>query len=68
MNHSIPANHFSKKTLRALNKKGMFIIGMTAIPDSTGSFLNSSTGYEINDNGTSRIRSFLDVLKLAATN
>lgn len=59
-------NDFSRKTLNALARKGIRLVGLQAIPDEKGSFLNSSTGYCLDDNGTHRIRSFREVLALAA--
>lgn len=61
-------NDFSKKTLRALARKGITLIGLTVIPDNTSSmpFANGSRGYCLNDNGCHRIRSFVEVQALAA--
>ena len=59
-------NDFSKKTLRALASKGITLIGLHAIPDENGSFLNSQRNYILNDNGTQRVMLFMQVLALAA--
>lgn len=56
---------FSKQTIKALAVKGITIIGLQAILDSKGSFLNSQTGYVLDDNGTCRVRLFLEVLEMA---
>lgn len=60
-------NHFSKQTLSALAKKGITLIGLTVIPDNTSPMpmANGSTGYCLDDNGTYRIRTFLQVLEMA---
>jgi hypothetical protein len=58
-------NDFSKKTIRMLAKKGISLIGLQAIPDEKGSFLNSQRGYVVNDNGTCRVLLFLEVMKIA---
>lgn len=50
----IAARDFSKQTLRNLSKKGMTLIGISAVPDENGSFLNPTRLYQINDNGTWR--------------
>ena len=58
---------FSKKTLALLAKKGITLIGLTLIP-GTGAMpmATGETGYILNDNGTSRVRTFTQVLELAA--
>ena len=58
-------NHFDKKIVKALGAKNIHIIGIQAIPDDKGSFLNSTTGYILNDNGTQKIRSYMQVKELA---
>lgn len=65
MNKPVGTNHFNSKTIKALAKKGITIIGMVAIPDVNG-YCNSETGYQIDDNGTHRIRLYLEILELAA--
>ena len=57
---------FSRKTIAALGRKGITLIGLTVIP-GTGDmpFATGETGYILNDNGTSRVRSFREVLDLA---
>lgn len=64
--HETPASHFNKKTLKALTALGIRLIGTQAIPDEKGSYLNSSTGYCLDDNGTHRILGYLEVLGLVA--
>lgn len=58
-------NDFSKKTIAALARKGMKLIGLQAIPDMASSmpYANASRGYVFNDNGTCRVLGFLDVLE-----
>lgn len=62
--HEIPASHFNNKTLKTLTKKGIAIVGMTALPVN-GSYLNTQTGYELNNNGTGQIKNYLQVLEMA---
>lgn len=59
-------NDFSKKTVAALARKGIFLIGLTVIP-GTGDmpFATGERGYCLNDNGCHRIRSFAEVLAAA---
>jgi hypothetical protein len=59
-------SHFSAKTIKALARKGIAIIGIQALPGADGSFANCETGYVLDDNGTCRIRLFLEVLAIAA--
>lgn len=58
---------FSKKTLAALARKGISLIGLTVIPDMSSDmpFANGERGYCLNDNGCHRIRSFREVLEMA---
>lgn len=46
-------NDFSRKTLKALSKKGISLVGLQ------GDF------YVLNDNGTCKVRTFSQVLELA---
>lgn len=60
-------NDFSKITVRKLAKKGITLIGLTVIPNNSDMpFANGDRGYRINDNGTHRIKTFTEVLELAA--
>jgi len=58
---------FNIKVRKALTAKGVTIVGTTIIP-SNGfmPFANGETGYKINDNGCMRIRTFAQVLEMAA--
>lgn len=60
-------NDFDRKTLRKLAAKGIKLIGIQAIPDMASEmpWANASRGYTLDDNGTCRVRSFVEVLKLA---
>jgi hypothetical protein len=61
-------NDFSRKTLRALSIRGIFLVGLTVIPDMASGmpFACGDRGYMINDNGTGRVLRFSDVLALAS--
>ena len=54
---------FTSKTVRALAKKGIRIIGICAIPDMSHPmpYANASRGYNLDDNGTHKIRSHKEV-------
>lgn len=59
------ARDFSRKTLGALRKQGISIVGATFVPGADGSFANGERAYQLDDNGTSRLRTFGEVLALA---
>lgn len=61
-------NDFSKKTIKALSLKGIRLIGLTVIPDMTAAlpFASGSRGYCLDDNGCHRIKTFSEVMALAA--
>lgn len=60
-------NDFGKKTLRALARKGIALVGITASPDMSSSmpWANATRVYCLNDNGCHRIRTHSEVLELA---
>lgn len=62
------AKDFSKAQRAALARKGIAIIGATVIPDMTSAlpFASGERGYQLNDNGTHRVRSYAEVVALAA--
>jgi hypothetical protein len=57
-------NDFSKKIIRALAKKGIFLIGPVALPRD-GSYLNPDRGYQMNDNGCGKIWYYNQVIEAA---
>lgn len=66
MHNAISSKHFSAKTLKALSRQGIYLLGLTTIPGDGGMpYANGSTGYNVNDNGTHRVLTFSQVLKLA---
>lgn len=66
--HSDFARDFSATTRRALAKRGIFVIGIVNVPGRNAAgavdYTQGSRGYELDDNGTLRIRSFLEVMAL----
>lgn len=62
---NIASRDFSVKTIRALAKKWVQVVSKTWLPGPDGSFANGETGYLIDDNGTGRMKTFLEVLKIA---
>jgi len=56
---------FNIKIRRALQAKGVSIIGITALPGDRGSYANSQRGYRVNDNGTGRIWTYQEVITTA---
>lgn len=56
---------FSRKTLTALARKGIEVLGATFVPGSDGSFANGDRAYKVNDNGCGRVLTFTQVLEAA---
>ncbi len=63
--NNIGSRDFSKKVIKALATKGIVIYGITAIPDFEGDVYFSGTGYKLNDNGTSKIRRYSEVVLMS---
>jgi hypothetical protein len=61
----ISTRHFGRKVVAALARRGIRVIGLQAIPDERGSFLNSTTGYVVDDRGCGCVWSYREVLKAA---
>jgi hypothetical protein len=61
----IAARHFGRPAVATLARKGIRVIGLQAIPDERGSFLNSTTGYVVDDNGCGRVWTFRQVSEAA---
>lgn len=59
-------SHFGRKAACSLARKGIRVIGLQAIPDEKGSFLNSTTGYVVDDNGCGRVWTYFEVQAAAA--
>lgn len=62
--HAIAARDFSRTTLAALTAKGITVIGIQGLPGADGSFANGERGYCLDDNGTHRVRTHQEVLRL----
>jgi hypothetical protein len=58
---------FSKKTLAALARKGITLVGLQAIPNMASAmpFANADRGYRVNDNGCGRVWTFTEVMAAA---
>lgn len=62
----IASRDFSSKTLRALAKRGISLIGVQAIPGSGSMpWANAEAGYVVSDNGTARVWTFAMVMGAA---
>lgn len=59
------SNDFSKKVIKALKQKGIEIYAKTWLPDEKGDFTRGETGYKVNDNGVSKIKTYGEIRKLA---
>jgi hypothetical protein len=61
VNH-FSARDFNASTVRALNKRGVTIIGITHIPrPGEMGYANGTRGYELSDNGCFCIRTHAEV-------
>jgi hypothetical protein len=60
--HPISAASFSSKTLRALAKKGLYLVSSTFVPAPGGDFTNGESAYIISDG---RLLRWMDVYNLA---
>ena len=65
--NQIAISHFGKRKVNSLAKKGIFFLGLTVIPNMNSSmpYATGETGYEINDNGCSKLKTFLEILEIA---
>jgi hypothetical protein len=64
--HEIAVRHFGRKTVTALSRKGIVLLGLVTIPgDGPMSFTNTDTGYIVNDNGTGRVWTYSEVMRNA---
>lgn len=61
----IATRDFGRKTIAALARKGIRVINVTSLPDAKGSFLNSERGYVVDDNGTGRVFTYLELARNA---
>ena len=59
--------NFSTKTVKALAAKGIAIVGAQAVPAFEGDVYFSGVAYMLDDNGTGRLRTFTEVLAIAAS-
>jgi hypothetical protein len=64
-NNELARRYFNAKTIRALAKKGARVIDATWGPGADGSFANGQTLFSVDENGTAKVRTFLDVLAMA---
>jgi hypothetical protein len=60
-------NDFARSTRNALARKGIFLLGPVAIPDTSSSmpWANASRGYAVSDNDCYRILTHAQVLQAA---
>lgn len=61
--NDIAVSHFGKRLIARLARRGIKIIGLTVIPDNSSNmpYANGETGYNIDDNGTGRVLTLLEV-------
>ena len=59
------AKDFNRSLVAALNKRGIYFHGSTWVPGADGSFANGERAYQLDDNGTHRVRSYTEVRAMA---
>ncbi len=67
MTVQVAERDFSLKTLRALLAQGIYLRGITVIPDPVAAmpFASGCRGYLVNDNGTGRVWNHAEVMRVA---
>jgi len=55
---------FSKATLAKLRARGIRVVGSTWLPDERGGFANGERGYLLDDNGTGKVRTLMQVIRM----
>ena len=56
---------FHRSLVAALNKRGIYFHGATYVPGDDGSFANGERAYQLDDNGTHRVRTYAEVREMA---
>lgn len=55
---------FSKEERKILKQNGIMIYGAQWCPDENNDFTRGETGYKLNNNGISQIRTYSEVLEI----
>ena len=58
------AKDFSRSIVRTLAKSGITIIGATTVLGKSGTYLDGERAYQLDDNGTHRVRTYAEVRAL----
>jgi hypothetical protein len=66
VNREIAVRHFGRKVVAALASRGVTFNGLQGIPGPSGGFLDGTTGYVVNDNGTGRVWTYAETVRAAA--
>lgn len=56
---------FGRKTVRSLQLRGMRIIGTQSLPNADGTWANCEVAYQVDDNGTCRVKTYGEVVALS---
>lgn len=65
-NH-LAAKDFDRSIVATLNARGIYFHGSTWLPSSTGDYANGERGYQLDDNGTHRVRTYAEVRAMASS-
>jgi len=60
-------NHFSKKIINALSRKGVSFVGTQAVPAFEGDQYFSGTAYKLSANGQMLVRTYQQVMSMACS-
>lgn len=61
----LATRHLGRVAVATLARRGIRVVGLQACPDEAGSFLNSTTAYRVDDNGTGRVWTYQQVTEAA---
>lgn len=55
---------FNRALVATLNARGIYFHGSTWLPSATGDYANGERGYQLDDNGTHRVRAYAEILTM----
>jgi hypothetical protein len=55
---------FNRALVARLNARGIYFHGSTWLPSATGDYANGERGYQLDDNGTHRVRTYAEVIAM----
>ena len=55
---------FNRPLVAMLNARGIYFYGSMWLPRATDDYANGERGYQLDDNGTHRVRTYAEVLEM----